>query len=626
MSLEEKDKLLPEEEKMGEIVLYSDIFRERVFQIILVWVKGALRKILFLPQEVMQQEIEAKEQELEEVMIRASLDDLRKSFNAYAFLNFDERMRAVLSAAAASPLLQGPEKEPVEVLPGSGAFKRGKFKEPMNLKDLFDGVVKEYPGEDLRRLKTMVRHGVIDDEESEKVPAEIKPLFACIIAALRQALEDEMRIRERHSPLPKTGRQALQFITENPDFLEILSGIMSKMEHQTSAPEHWEDRTKGRGKKNPILPAVSPAERVLNQAYELLIPSQMTIEDLRHPDRRHCLWGRLSGARDQAQSILDFLERDKLSLLLEIKHDLILPLKKARSFLEWATLPEGIQGDEERIEVLLSRMLVGFKVFHHPEYYESPDPAAPDENEKISPDELWMMYYFIRDALESSESIEEALAIILPGVKPTFPEGKECHDTPQFPFDRFLLWSRNAGIYFEAMEEKNAMLLVESFFDALANKTKEEWERKNPEWKSNPKDPQDPGKSFFEVLRDHARKRATFERADLLEISREEEIKSRIRAPWKHLANRTIRDMLNNPDKVEEIAKVITPFIDLDRAIRIFAHQHLVKLDPRLLSDGKIMDTFEMADGDTFCTLAVISGQLAVVSFEENHRESLPGA
>src|SRR5690606_20759491 len=222
----ERNRPEAEEEKLGEIVLYSEIFRERVFQIILVWVKGALRKILFLPQEVLDQEMIAKEKELEAITIRATLEDLKKSLNAYAFLNFDERMRRVLAAAATSPLLCGEGKEVVEVLPGPAKMVRENGEEPFEIKELFREAVKEFSGEDLRRLRSMVRHAVIDDEEAAKIPDDLKPLFSCIIQALRETLEEEITSHERYSPLPKTGRQALQFITENPDFLEILSGIM----------------------------------------------------------------------------------------------------------------------------------------------------------------------------------------------------------------------------------------------------------------------------------------------------------------------------------------------------------------------------------------------------------------
>jgi hypothetical protein len=626
MKREEPEKLLPEEEKMGEIVLYSEIFRERVFQIILVWVKGALRKILFLPQEVLDQEMIAKEKELEAITIRATLEDLRKSLNAYAFLNFDERMRGVLAMAAASPLLRGEGKEVVEVLPGPGVLVRESVEKPFEIKELFQAAVKEYSGEDLRRLRPMVRHAVIDDEEASKIPGHLKPLFSCIIQALRESLEEEISSREKHSPLPRTGRQALRFLEEHPDFLEALSGIM-QMAEKGEIPDtgRWKRRISSKN-ENPVLPANSSGEAILNQVYELLIPPKMTPWDLRDPDTKHCLWGRISGVSNQNQNILDFMERDKLSLLMEIDHEYIKPLRRIQIFLDWATLPESAKEDEEqRIDRLLCRVLVGFKQFQDEEYYDLPDGEVPEMIEKVSTDELWMMYYLLRDALETSESIDETLSILLPGVEHQFmKEADPNNQKAQFPANRFRLWSMNAGRYFEGVGEKNAMLLMESFFDGMASKSKREWELKRPEWKANPDDPNDEGKSFFEVIRDHAKKRARVEKVDVVEISREEEVKSRVRGPWKHLAHRTIRDMLMNPEKVEETSQVLSPLIDADRAIRILAHQHLVKLDPRLFSDGKIMtDTLEIPGGDVFCTLAVISGQLAVVAFDENTEKGL---
>lgn len=581
--------------------------REWFLRVMVGWFNQSLRFALLLPKQAeTPQEAKTEINEEQEMEIHTDTSQLRHTFFALPLL-FDalddeesDWLRRICEEAAPFSVDEHAKPKQVIIYPRLSVFKAGN-EELRSLGELFEKSLESFTVDQLQRMQAKIKpFQELEHAEDQQIDLDTICLLVGLISALQKAvlgkISQAVSSRESSGPL-----QVIRAAAEAPPFAvpkNLGEQVAKKIKALLREVPLRERQTQS---GHPIqLEARSPQEKAFNDAYSILRPSGMQIID---GFNEFHIWAKIRDSRNPGQSLVEIFAETRLADLAKLPEQISAPLRCLVPFFQLLDVTttdmlSATMSTEEKLTSLMKKTILAMKPFKSASYYTHPHDYLETEEDgrEVSHEELWWVYFQIRTIFQeergaekmtqerekvgdeegqgghlkanlANKTLQDVLERLFPGVDQRYllqPEtdGQVLQKSPiqRYFQERFQRWAAVSAAYFGSIDRPDIALVMQSFFDGLANDSEQTWKTCR----------------LFEHLQNVA--------LGLKEEEFEGHIRDALEGTWGKLASTTGAEIFEHPEKAEEIAILLEPMRELERGARSAALVRVINRDRRFLT------------------------------------------
>lgn len=346
---------------------------------------------------------------------------------------------------------------------------------------------------------------------------------------------------------------------------------------RTQFDKHWEERRALRKKDlwTIRLPRARNAiEADTEKALEIVLPGEVCPNDLLDP--RYYAWALAQNSLSENSPLLEQIQEQDLHALFEIRNAFIGSFAGILPDIQLMSIPKKYQdgrelSEEQKKRAFVNRSLLGMAPFKNLEFYGGEE--VDEDDEGVDERALWWMYGEVRDALEESNTIDEALDRLLPEMDVAFLVHGGAKESEMILRERFLSWAAVADRFFKRQGMEIVAMVMEAFFYNLAKSNREYWEQ-------------------AELL--HHLKTAWQEES--YELDQVEKASRSLLHSLESIIATPARHVKKKPSVLEACSPLFRAWTSNDACLRLAVLEHVVKRDPRVqgFEERVIIDAIEL--------------------------------